>query len=458
MSLTPNDDRIEPQSGLSRSTLLVLLAMASVLVVLAVWPLVQARLDQTSPARLAARAIGRALLKQVDTVGPVEISGAELRLFKGTLRLAVSEPDESGKSQPMSHFHILATATDVPSASLDACVLGAGDSPERRLDGVAESFVGVAFPPVLSRVMGEPVLDARPFWGDEPWGVPGMRGYVGPVLGRGSVNGAQFLDAPLFSEVPDLPRDGRLHLAKAVLYVKDGIWLRTVELDGRQTGVTDRRFGVPDANAKPGGIVRYAVFDRPATTVAASSRDQALEHLKAREAWLFRAQGCPADLIPPALPGFSFSSTACRGGRLADCLRECQRGAASFCFMSALEIQQAQLDSGAVQALFLRSCRLGYASGCTNAAAGRLEGAHPMDECSLRTFQQICERAGDPWACTMYGSALEGGEATPRDPARARAVLAKACQVDETDPACRAARAILSRLEASAALPTTPGR
>jgi TPR repeat protein len=115
--------------------------------------------------------------------------------------------------------------------------------------------------------------------------------------------------------------------------------------------------------------------------------------------------------------------------------------------MAALEIQAIALDSAAAQALFLRSCRLGYASGCTNAAAGRLQGG-PMDQCSLRTFQQICDRAGDPWACTMLGSALERGEATSRDPARARAALAKACHADQEDSACQAAKAILSRLAA----------
>lgn len=442
------EGRIEPRDRLSGPAVLALVAVAAAVVVTIAWPRLQALLDEMSPSRRAAKAIAKALREHADTVGPVERSGRELRLLEGRLRLVVTEPDDAPRDRPMGHFHVLATTADMPTAALDACVFGAGDSPETRLASVAEAFAGVAFPPVLSRVKGEPVLDSRPSWGDEPWGVPGMQGYVGPVLGRGSADGASFLDAALFSDVPDLPRDGKLHLIKAVLYTSDGSWLRTIELDGQRTGVADQRFAALDPETKPGMIVRYAVFDRPASPAASAGHDDALARLKAREAWLFPAGDCPADLVPAVLPAFSFTLTGCRGGRLLDCLRECQRGAASFCYMAALETQSSRLDPDAAQALFVRSCRLGYASGCTNAAAGRLQGGRAMDPCSLRTFDQICERAGDPWACTMLGGALAQGEATPRDPVRARTVLGKACRADETDPACRAAKAILSKLEA----------
>lgn len=130
-------------------------------------------------------------------------------------------------------------------------------------------------------------------------------------------------------------------------------------------------------------------------------------------------------------------------------MAECRRSAASFCWMAAHEVQAEGVDPDAAQALYLRSCRLGFASGCTNAAAGRLTPGVPMDTCSVQTFDEICTRAADPWACAMLGGALARGDAAPRDPARARTVLAKACRADETDPACQAARAILSELEPS---------
>ena len=452
------DGPIEPRGGLGRRGVLALAGLVLVAAAFWAWPLLQAVLDETSPPRIAARAIRESLLEHADTVGPVAISGTELRLLEGKLRLVVSVPAKAAKGEAMGHFHVVAHAADTPAASLDACLFGAGDSPEERLETVVEAFVGLAFPPVLSHVKGEPVLGAQPFWGEEPWGVPGRRGYVSAVQGRGSADPDAFAEAALFTEIPQLPRDGKLHLLKAVLYGKDGFWVRTVELDGAGIGVAERRFAPLDPQAEPGGIVRYAVFDALARPAVAGGRQQALEQLKAREAWLFPAVDCPADVVPAKLPEFSFSLTTCRGERLLDCLVECQRGAASFCYMAALETQASGGDPATEQALFVRSCRLGYASGCTNAAAGRLAGDRTMDQCSLRTFEQICERAGDPWACTMFGGALAQAEATPRDPARARTVLAKACEADQTDPACAAAQSILRGLPASPAPAPAPPR
>ncbi len=428
--------------------MLALSVLASALVVVFAWPRVQALLDRTSPPRIAARAIAKSLARHADTLGPIEVAGAELRLFEGRLRLSVSVPSETDGDSTMGHFHVLATPADAPTASLDACIIGVGDTPEKRLDSAVAALVGVALPPVLSQVKHEPLLGASPFWGDEPWSVPGMRGYVGGMLSRGSVDAGAFADAPLFSEIPDVPRDGGLHLVKAMLFPKDGFWLRTVEVDGHPTAVSERRLAPLDPQAKPGMIVRYAVIGGAATPAAADGRERAIERLGAREAWLLPGGDCPADLIPRALPEFSFSTAACRGPRLLDCLVECQRGAASFCYMAALEAQASDLDRDAVQALFLRSCRLGFASGCTNAAAGRLQRGAPMDRCSLQTFERICDRAGDPWACTMLGGALARAEPASRDQVRARAALVKACQPDPKDPACQTAKAILGTLEA----------
>jgi hypothetical protein len=424
------------------------LALAGLLLVLAAiaaWPRLQEHLDRTLPARVAARAVARALEKHPATVGPVLVSGAEIQLVEKGIRLVVSEPDAKA-GEPMGHFHVLTRLADAPLASLDACIIGGGDSPETRIESVGEAFADIAFPPLLSRSRGQPMLSSRLFWGDEAWGVPRMHGYVGPVLGRGSADGSEFLEAPLFADIPDLPRDGKLHLLKAVLYGEGGHWLRTVELDGGETQVSRKRFAPLEPQADPGVIVRYAVYDGPPEPATASGRDHVLERLKAREPWLFTSGDCPADLVPALLPSFAYSPGACRGDRLLECVRDCQRGAASFCYAAALELQPTNLDPDAVQAFFLRSCRLGFPSGCTNAAAGRIKGGE-MDACSLGTFDAICERAGDPWACTMLGAALAKGEATPRDAARARTVLDKACQHDQRDPACRAARSVADTLE-----------
>src|SRR5262245_25581242 len=113
--------------------MLALLAAVLALALFAAWPRLQALRDRMYPARLAAQAIARSLRKHADTVGPVEVSGTELRLFEGSLRLVVSEPDDAAGAAPMGHFHVLATIADTASPSLDACIFGAGDSPEERL-------------------------------------------------------------------------------------------------------------------------------------------------------------------------------------------------------------------------------------------------------------------------------------------------------------------------------------
>src|SRR5262249_7452338 len=148
----------------------------------------------------------------------------------------------------------------------------------------------------------------------------------------------------------------------------------TVELDGHASGISERRLAALEPGAKPGMVVRFAVFDGSAPPAVPEARERALDRLKAREPWLVPAEGCPANLIPAVLPESSYSAEACRGGRLLECLNECQRGAASFCYAAAQELQPTDLDRDLVLALFLRSCHLGYASGCTNAAAARLQG------------------------------------------------------------------------------------
>lgn len=440
---------IEPRTGLGGGVYVAVGAAVVIVIAVATWPQFEAYRDRTSPARIAARAVAKGLSTHADTVGAVEVSGAELRLLGGALRFVLSEPRDGKEEAAMGHFHVVTSAAALPGASLEACLYAQGDSPEERVANVAEAFIGVALPPVFSHVKGEPMLGTRLAWGDEPWGVPGMRSHVGPLLWRGSVEDQSFAEAQLFADIPDLPRDGKAHLLKAVVYSTGGPWLRTVEIDGGPTAVAERPLADVEPSTAAGMIVRYAVYDGPASPPVPDGRDQALALLQAREAWLFTGEECPADVIPAALPDFSFSLTACGGGRLLDCLNECQRGAASFCYTAALDLQAAAVDPEGVQALYLRSCRLGYASGCTNAAAARTAGTSGMEACALRTFEQVCERSGDPWGCTMLGAALAMGKGTPADPARARQVLSRACAQDRSDPACRAAESILGKLDAS---------
>jgi TPR repeat protein len=107
-------------------------------------------------------------------------------------------------------------------------------------------------------------------------------------------------------------------------------------------------------------------------------------------------------------------------------------------------MQQVKPESPSVLSLFLRACRLGDSSACTNAAAGRKS----MDECSVRTFERTCEQTGDAWGCAMLGLALAKGEGIARDVERARTVLRKACEKAQDDPACAAATRLLGQIAA----------
>lgn len=434
--------------SLRAKVVVLLLVVAGLLSAAAARPRLEAALAELFPARLEAQAIAASLRRRGDALGAVELSGDELRLKKGALRLRVS--DHGSDERPGTvHFHVLASIGGAESGALDACVLGIGPSREAQLAQAGEAYVGSALPPLLSQLEGDAVLASSSFWGDEAWAVPGMRGFAGPVLARGGADPSEFADAALFSDIPELPRDGRLHLVKAVVAPGADAWLRTVEIDGRETSVTGARLVSLGAQAKPGMIVRYAVYGERDVPPPPDAQARALERLRARGAWLPAEEVCPAELVPAVVPPFAYSGNACRGGRLLECLARCERGAAGFCYAAAQEVLPSGVDPGGAQALFLRSCRLGYASGCTNAAAGRSSGEGAMDLCGERTFERICERAGDPWACTMIGAALSRADRPGRDLARARSALDKACQGDPEDPACRAAKAIAAKLGGS---------
>jgi hypothetical protein len=112
----------------------------------------------------------------------------------------------------------------------------------------------------------------------------------------------------------------------------------------------------------------------------------------------------------------------------------------------ALESQAARLDEAVVESLFVRACRLGNPSACTNAAAARTRLFNAFDKCSVQTFRQVCERAGDPWACTMTANELSKGHQA-RDRARIRDLADAGCRYGPSDPACRAAMDLLESVD-----------
>ncbi|MBI5543913.1 MAG: sel1 repeat family protein [Deltaproteobacteria bacterium] len=393
-----------------------------------------------------------------ESTGPVEVTGNEVRLLDGKLRLVISDRKAQGDRPATAHLHVAAMIPNGPEGGLDACIFGLGATRNEALSDAAAVYAGWALPPIRSLVKPQTTAAARLCSGTEEWGVPGFRGYIG-LLGMGGSKdekeevGEGLGHAPLFSGLSKLPTDGRAHLLKVVLMTDNGAWRRTLELDGEATAVNQEVWnGVPSPNGVM-SVVGFAAFQKRDRHADEDARKAALKRLDSREPWLFGEDTCPADAMPDAFIDGSYSAEACQGGRILDCLEECEQGAASSCYSAALEVEKPRAVSTRAVALFLRACRLGFASACTNVAATRESAAEAtgnpsvIDDCSVRTYEAVCQRASDPWACTMFGGALLKGVRGPREVERAREVLGKSCKHGRDDPACAAAASLLKELD-----------
>ncbi len=180
---------------------------------------------------------------------------------------------------------------------------------------------------------------------------------------------------------------------------------------------------------------------------AVDERDLVLSELK-NQSWLPPAKECPADVAPPIDIKPEYLGDYCEAN-LYDCLRSCEREDGNACYALALASQQFEFPDHFVETLFLRSCRLGIMSGCTNRAAGmlRFDEAQKRDiNCILETFDKMCIR-DDPWACTMLGQLLIKGPDVDPDLRRALEVLPKGCRHGDEDPACQRAKELTEQAE-----------
>jgi hypothetical protein len=158
--------------------------------------------------------------------------------------------------------------------------------------------------------------------------------------------------------------------------------------------------------------------------------------------WLPRAQQCPADAMPANAGLAAFSIEGCSAAA-EQCLDRCRTGNANDCYSAALVVQQKLKTGPLSDALFLRACKLGVASGCTNVAASIEDSGDYA--CPNRTYELACGR-DDPWACTMMGFHLIKGIGVEKNNGRARRFLAKSCRFGEADEACRNAKAFLKEI------------
>lgn len=158
--------------------------------------------------------------------------------------------------------------------------------------------------------------------------------------------------------------------------------------------------------------------------------------------WLPRAEQCPADAMPAKAGAPTFSIEGCTAA-VEQCLDRCRAGNAGDCYSAALVVQQTIKTGPLSNALFLRACKLGAASGCTNVAASMEDSGDYA--CPNRTYELACGR-DDPWACTMMGFHLIRGIGVEKNNDRARRFLTKSCRFGDTDEACRNAKAFLKEI------------
>lgn len=178
---------------------------------------------------------------------------------------------------------------------------------------------------------------------------------------------------------------------------------------------------------------------------------------KAIPAWLLPVDACPAEIAPSRLVASHYVEEKCDEDPLG-CLSRCEHDSASACYAAALQAQPKPRSKAFAEALFLRACKLGVASGCTNRAAGMLVLDPPSperDACTTLTFAHTC-REHDPWGCTMYGQALFAGRGAERDLPHALLVLRGGCEAGEDDPACEAAHRLEEMIRSLLPGPSKP--
>jgi hypothetical protein len=179
-----------------------------------------------------------------------------------------------------------------------------------------------------------------------------------------------------------------------------------------------------------------------------SESEEILRQIRARPpAWLFPADACPADVMPETEWQADYGPRFCRT-HLGSCLEQCREDDASACYALARAIEDVDINDSTADPVYLRACRLGIASGCTNRAS-RMTYFKPVapgaDRCAARTFEKTCEW-GDAWGCTMYGRHLISGAGVQRNLDLAARVLRKSCLYDETFEACTIAKDLLKEI------------
>jgi uncharacterized protein YegJ (DUF2314 family) len=161
--------------------------------------------------------------------------------------------------------------------------------------------------------------------------------------------------------------------------------------------------------------------------------------------WLSKTKGCPADVVPKSFGPQDYEALVCDDARFGECLAECKSGHANYCHAVASSSENPDELDEMTTALYARGCALGNVSACTNWVARRV-AANPdvgHTACVSRSFDVICGRAKDPWACTMLAIGLSQNNAKENEQ-RIRELVAAACEAGDEHRACTEGRSLLN--------------
>ena len=184
--------------------------------------------------------------------------------------------------------------------------------------------------------------------------------------------------------------------------------------------------------------------DEEQKRIAEAQTENVINAIKQKPEWLFSNNDvCPADIIGQKEVAINYLSVGCADNP-DKCLENCRKDDGNACYALALLIQDKYgVEQNDSETLFLRSCKLGVTSGCTNRAAGMMN-LEKMDDskmvCAANTFEKACSK-NDSWGCTMYGFMLYEGNGRKQNKDEAIKILRKACdETNDDDPACQRAK------------------
>jgi TPR repeat protein len=179
-----------------------------------------------------------------------------------------------------------------------------------------------------------------------------------------------------------------------------------------------------------------------------SETRKAVEVIKGNPDWLDSIEICPAEVVPNYEKEIAYLGDGCKDDPLG-CLEKCRKEDGNACYSLALLIQDYEgMNQTFSESLFLRSCKYGITSGCTNRAAYKLgnEKDNPAAvKCATDTFEKTCAK-NDPWGCTMYANSLVYSIGREQNLDEALKALSKSCAYGEDDPACQQAKELREKI------------